>query len=139
MKTAMIFTLFNLINSTPIDIHYNQSPVYIDFHADYTTDVQGTLAATSEHVLIQYDLNRSACAGANYIEANIRNGGQDSSFVLAFVADGTFKHFAPDIAPLKEGSLEVWFICDIPTGNGTSSISHWDSNYGKNWVFTVEA
>ncbi|KAJ3309634.1 hypothetical protein HDV04_005884 [Boothiomyces sp. JEL0838] len=134
-----VFALFSAIVALPAAT----GPVYVDFHADYTFDVQGQIT-TDSTVVIKYDLQRATCP-------HYSTHGADTWGVGAYWAyNGDFNHIQyatiaytpspgaqqvyvePTIVNPPKGDIAIWFVCGSEMGGS------YDSNYGQNWHLTVQ-
>ncbi len=115
-----------------------QTPV-IHFGGDWTTTVDGSIGPGT--VLVDYDLSRAKCHGAQYgsdayavtMYSSI-DGDAPQAQQVTTLADGV--NFAtPRSVSLPQGkhSLAIWFENDDVFG-----CHEWDSNYGANWVYAYD-
>ncbi|KAJ3270998.1 hypothetical protein HDV01_007148 [Terramyces sp. JEL0728] len=133
----MIFSLVASVFSLP------SNPVYIDFHPDYTFDIQGVISSQS-NVVLQYDLQRAVCphasthgadtwtVAAHWMCNNDFNNVSQAAIANTPFPGATQQYFEPTISNPPTGDLAIWFVCSSEAGTS------YDSNYGQNWHFSVQ-
>ena len=115
----------------------NAQPPVVHFGGDWQTTVTGAVGPGT--VLVDYDLSRAQCHGAQYGSDaygvtmwTSLDGGPAQGRTMTTLVDGvSFEQPAWISLPQGNHQLAVWF-----ENNDVFGCHAWDSNYGQNYVFS---